>query len=207
MPNLNVCTGHAFGTGTSGELVIAGSNGNAWTLAGSISTGNGLNTDPANGLWTAPHGCYCAINDQSGASLSQALSTTPWPFPNVSVTIPNPSSVSKVRMVAWVQARMTVNMAAASFAYVNNICSFAGFAAGRTAYDNVANPTASTVNGVNASSWNVAHGYFNAGATATLSMTCQAAIFGAAAVTLTSWTVWVRYVAWLLDPTQAGGIS
>lgn len=206
MPDLNVCTGPAFGVGGSGELVVAGSGSHSWTLAGSISANNGLNTDPVNGLWTAPHGCYSTAVQQFADGLSQSLSATAWVFPTTAFTFVNPSTASQMRIAAWVHARMTVNLAASSAAFLFNSPQFVGGAAVRDAYGNIANPTTGAVNGLKASAWDVTETVVAAGATATLNTPCSATLIGGTA-TLTNWSVWVQYVAWLLDPTQAGGIS
>jgi hypothetical protein len=207
MPNLNVCTGKAFSTGPSGELTIAGSNNNAWSLAAPIASANGLNTDPAGGLWTAPHGCYAVSQEQSALSLSQSLTATAWPIPTTGYTFTNPSSASKMRVAAWVHARMSANLSATSGAFLSNTCQFAGGLGVRNAITHLVNPTAATVNGLTVSAWNVCEVVVNPGATATLNCTHTATLFGTAAVVLTSWVSWVQFVAWLLDPTQAGGIT
>ena len=207
MPNLNVCTGPAFGVGSSGQLVVAGSNSNSWTLAGSISANNGLNTDPVNGLWTAPHGCFSTTTQQFADGISQGLSTTAFTFPTTAFTFTNPSPAAQMRIAAWVHARMTVNLAASSAAFVYNTCQFAGSSVGvRDGFGHAGNPTSGTVNGLKASAWETTETVVAAGGTATLNGTWQATLIGGTA-TLTNWSVWVQFIAWLLDPTQAGGIS
>lgn len=207
MPNLNVCTGPAFTTGSLGELVVAGSGNKSWSLAGPIAANNGLNTDPANGLWTAPHGCYQQTTQQFADGVSQSLSGTAWAYPTTAFTFTNPSAVAQIRVVAWVHARMTVNLAASSAAFVFNTIQFAGSPNGvRDGYGHVSNPTAATVNGLKGSAWDTTSTVVAAGGTAALNGTWSATLVGGTA-TLTNWSVWVEFVAWLLDPTQAGGIS
>jgi hypothetical protein len=208
VPNLNVCTGKAFGTGPSGELVIAGSNNNIWPFSASIASANGLNTDPVSGgLWTAPHGCYSVVQEQIASSLSQALSTTAWPIPTTAYTFTNPSSAAKMRINALVQVRATMNVSAACAGFVTNSCLLTGGTGVRNSTSHLANPTAGTVNGLSVSSWNVSEAIVNPGAVATLTCSHTATMMGAAAVTLTSWVSWVLFTAWLIDPTQAGGVS
>lgn len=208
MPDLNVCTGPAFTTGGSGELVVAGSGSKSWPFGAPIAANNGLNTDPVNGLWTAPHGCYAVVSEQSASSLSQALSTTAWPIPSTGFTFANPSATAKMRITALVHARMTVNLAAASAAFITNSIQFAGAAGVRNASNHIANPIAGAVSGMPVSAWNVTETFVDAGATATLNASCTATLLtGSGAVTLTAWVVWVQFVVWLLDTTQAGGIT
>jgi len=203
MPDLNVCTGPAFGVGDAGELVLAGSGSQLWT-EGPIASNNGLNTDPVNGLWTAPHGCWVRVPQQFQDGLSQTLTAgTPWPLPTTAFTFTNPSSAGQVRLMAQIHARMTVNLSAASLAYLSNSPLFVGGSVVRIAYGHLSNPTASTASGLSVSAWDSTTLLVPAGSTATLNVTASANLVGAGA-TLTNWSVWVQFIAWLLDPTQEG---
>jgi len=206
MPDLNVCTGKAFTTGSLGELVVAGSNGNAWSLAGSMAANNGLNTDPGGGLWTAPHGSYYAYQEQSASSLSQALASTPWNVPTTTPTFANPSAASRMRLRAAVQARLIVNANASSLGQMSSGVQFTGGVATVTPGVPIPNSLTSSVTGLWVSIYSEAEVLVNAGATASLGLTISAWLLGGT-VTVTSWVVGIHLWGWLLDPTQAGGIS
>lgn len=206
MPDLNVCTGKAFAAGSLGELVVAGSNSHAWTLSGSMAANNGLNTDPAGGLWTAPHGCYYSYQEQSASSLSQALAASPWNVPLTSPTFANPSSASRMRLRADVHARLIVNANASSLGQVSAGAQFTGGVSTTTPGVPIPNSTTAAVTGLWVSITNQAEVLVNAGATATLGLTISAWLIGGT-VTVTAWVVGVHFYGWLLDPTQAGGIS
>lgn len=208
MPNLNVCTGHAFSVGPSGELIVAGSNSNAWPFAGPIATNNGLNTDAAQGLWTAPHGCYSKYVTNTATGLTGPVDSTHSYQPFTTSTFTNPSSAQQARLMAWTQVRMNVTVAAATLLQMIGATGFVGGSGGANApIVPCGNPTASAV--AAAATLNTTSEILVApGATATLN--CNPAMMflgGAAGSQVTAYWVDVLFVAILLDPTQAGGIT
>lgn len=100
-----------------GNMRIRGANKLQWPLMPPMNSVNGLNVDPAKGLWTAPHGCYRTGSFYSASGLSVALTqASPWTNPATTggtlkpLTVNNPSSCQSMAVYAWGYSYITVTM-------------------------------------------------------------------------------------------------
>lgn len=113
MPNLNVCTGRAFGVGPLGELEPANVRSAIWpfssspaTAAAQMAAANGLRYDqtiasPGGGMWVPQVGPSAASSRQSGApSSSIAVAGTATEATLTNIAFVNTSSVQTLSVVA-----------------------------------------------------------------------------------------------------------
>lgn len=113
MPNLNVCTGRAFGVGALGELEPANVRNVAWpyssipaTASAQMLAANGLRYDqttlvPGGGLWVAQVGPNTSTSRQTGAPASSvAVGSTPEAGAGLTaLSFVNPSSVQTMAVL------------------------------------------------------------------------------------------------------------
>lgn len=112
MPDLNVCTGPAFGTGSQGELEPANTRTVVWpfatlpaTVAAQMAAANGLRYDrttiaPGGGLWVAQVGPNTANTQQSGSPASAvAVGSTVTEATLTPMAITNTSSVQTLAVM------------------------------------------------------------------------------------------------------------
>lgn len=121
MPNLNVCTGPAFGVGSLGELEPANVRPVAWpfssnptTAAAQMQTANGLRYDqitgtPGGGLWVPEVGPAATMSRQTGSPGTAMASNTTLdaatsavPFQNVS-TVQTMTVLAVMTCMIWMQ--------------------------------------------------------------------------------------------------------
>jgi hypothetical protein len=113
MPDLNVCTGRAFGVGSLGELEPANARPAPWpfssspaTAAAQMAAANGLRYDqstitPGGGLWVPQVGPATASSRQSGAPASSiAVAGSATEATLTSVAFVNTSSVQTLAVKA-----------------------------------------------------------------------------------------------------------
>lgn len=208
MPDLIVCTGVEFGTGDLGELKLAGANDNPWTLPGLMADENALNVDPAGGVWTAPHGCYSWLSQQTNKTLSTALAAGgTYSAPLTAVTIANPSSASKMRLTVAVKFRMYLTSPAGGLVYHRASLLYGGSPATVWTMASKSQPISASVPIVD-SQTEVLETLVAAGASVTLQL-AQSFVSHAssAAMTVTGYEADIAHTGWLIDPTQAGGVS
>lgn len=209
MPNLNVCTGKAFGVGSSGELVIAGSGSKLWTLAGPIAANNGLNTDPVNGLWTAPHGCYSQFTRQQQTGLATLVnSSTNFVVPAVPFLWTNPSSAQQARVLVFAQTRIDASVSASTLLQAVASGNLGVGASGMsTPVLQMGNPTTGGAVNVTGTGMVTAEILVAPSGTATWTPSATVSWNGGTTGTVSQWFMDVAFLAFLLDPSQAGGIS
>lgn len=128
MPNLNVCTGRAFGTGSLGELEPANVRSLTWPFSSSptgaaaqMAAANGLRYDqstasPGGGLWVPQVGPNAAMIRQSGApgSVLATNSTQDASLTNVSFT--NPSTIQTLAVMVQLTFTLWLQLGGANWA-------------------------------------------------------------------------------------------
>ncbi len=217
MPDLNVCTGRAFGVGTLGELEPANLRSVAWpfsaspaTAAAQMQAANGLRYDqstaaPGGGMWVAQVCPKQVLNSQSGTpgtSLAASSPVNEVTLTNVAFT--NPSSLQTMVVLA------TVTWAAVLASGAQPTELWAAMTIGGTSslgWAVINSDGGSAVTSVS-KTYNASRGFtFTVPPGSTVQMTPRLGVHNLStttAVTFTSWAWSVAAVAVLLDPTTAG---
>jgi hypothetical protein len=211
MPNLDVCTGAAFTTGSLGELDLAGVGTAAWPFSGAIGTYNGLTLDATKGVWTAPHGCYSQYQKFSNTGINTPLDSTHTStiLPVGNFTFTNPSAIQQGRLLCFTQLKMDFTLAAQTLIQMTGMGNILGQTMPLPTAPTVpvGNPTTSTQS-VSQTVQGNSEILLAGGATATYGRFGQATFLGGGAGSLlVNWTFDVLFLLILLDPTQAGGVS
>jgi len=217
VPDLNVCTGAAFGTGSLGELEPANVRNVVWpfsaapaTAAAQMQAANGLRYDqttirPGGGLWVAQVCPVRTANSQAGTpgtSLAASSAVNEVTLTNVAFT--NPSSVQTMAVLA------TATWAAVLASGASPTELWAAMTIGGTSYLGwaVMNSDGGSATTTVSKTYNASRGFvFTVPPGSTVQMTPRLGVHNlstTAAVTFTSWSWSVAAMAMLLDPTAAG---
>jgi len=217
VPDLNVCTGQAFGVGSLGELEPANLRNVAWpfsvspaTAAAQMQAANGLRYDqstitPGGGMWVAQVCPAQVQNSQSGTpGTTLAASSTVSEAVLTNVAFTNPSSVQTMVVLAsatW-SALVTAGTAPTEL--------WAAMTIGGTSYVPWAAINSDSGSAVSTfpMTYNASRGFtFTVAPGSTVQMTPRLGAHNlstTAAVTWNSWAWSVAAISVLLDPTTAG---
>lgn len=116
-----VCTGPAFATDGSGNLILAGERRKTNPSPCALAQGNGLYTDPAGGAWTVDQVSLCTSQtfQAPGGSHVGGGAQVPWQSFTASFTNSTCWAIQlniqcTWNMFAWVNANTTMNFAIAA---------------------------------------------------------------------------------------------
>lgn len=215
MPNLNVCTGQAFGVGSLGELEPANVRSVAWpfsssptTAAAQMAAANGLRYDqvtvrPGGGLWVPQVGPKVADVKQTGSPGASVTSSASVTAATSNIPFANTSTVQSLAVLAELTFTVAVGTTGANWVEL-----WAGATLSVGTSQIVYGPQVGD-SAPSAFTWHDAYTdslAFSVAPSSTVNIVPQLAVknVGGPTATFVSWVLHVCSITALIDPTTEG---